>query len=457
MIRSKRGRYFAGLCLALLLGSGCSDSGATTTTTSAPESNLEIFSWWTSGGESEALRDLLDVFTTHHAEVQVTNAAAEEPTTARQRLSDRMRRGEPPDTFQAIAGVDLLSWVEKGTMRPLEEMALENDWREVFPPELLEALSADGQLYGVPLNMERDNNLYFNKKLLDDRSLSPPTTLAEFYDVCATLQQEDLVPLAMPAAGWVLALVFYETLMPAILGGEFYRDYFRGKADLETNEFKELLEEFSAVLSCSNVTVSSSSWTVAADSLVANQAAMLVMGDWAKGYFQRGKDARGVDRKVWRPELDFGVVPALGSEGYFTFNAATFGLPTRAQHPLAALAFLQVLASPEAQVTFSIQKGSLPARIDADLSELDAMMQQTAADLEKARQGSNHLLPGYASLSSFEYQEEINPSLLVFAVGGERARELDPQNVPPGEAKVKANDLEYLQGKLRVTYSLLQD
>ena len=54
------------------------------------------------------------------------------------------------------------------------------------------------------------------------------------------------------------------------------------------------------------------------------------------------------------------------------------------------------------------------------------------------------------------FQVEVNPSLLVFAVGGDQARSLDPDNVPNDEASVPALDVDYIVAKISANYSLLE-
>jgi glucose/mannose transport system substrate-binding protein len=185
-------------------------------------------------------------------------------------------------------------------------------------------------------------------------------------------------------------------------------------------------------------------------------AAMFVMGDWAKGYLEGGADWEGNEVTPFVAGTDFGVVPGLGSADYFTFNSAVFGIPKGAQHPNAARAFLTAVASPQGQEAFNLKKGSVPANINANRDAFDAMVKGAAADFEAASEGSNKLLPGYASLTTFDYQVEVNPSLLVFAVGGAKARELDT-SVPEEEAAFEALDIDYILGKMTATYSILEN
>lgn len=451
-MRLRRFLMTGGLLLSFV---GCSSDEASEGT----EGSLEIFSWLTAPGEREALEVLFDQLKETYPDLLVTNAAASDPTNARDRLQARMREGEPPDSFQAVGGKDLMLWIDQGKMSRIDALVEKNGWTDVFPAPLLDLMRKGDHYYGVPLNIERDNNLYYGIELLEEKGLEPPRTLEDFYAACERLQEEEggarVVPLALPAAGWVLALVAFETLMPTVTGGEFYLDFFSGRADPSAPELREFFEEFARVVDCSNVATAEPSWGVAADMLVDKKAAFYVMGDWAKGYLEKDEDASGGRRTAWTVD-DFGVVPGLGSEGYFTFNSIVFGIPTGAVHPKAASAFLEVVASRRGQVASNSLKGSIPARSDVSSDEFDAINRQVIDDFQAAAAAANKLLPGYASLTSFEFQQEMNPSLLVFAVGGERARELDASNVPESEAAVPAKSIEYIINKIAANYDLLR-
>jgi len=448
----------AGFSFVSACSSGtAADSAGSGGSNGSVESNLEIFSWWIAPGEVEALDALLGVYADQYPDVEVTNAAAVDAKTQRDRLKTRLETGEPPDSYQALSGVDLLSWVDKSKMVSLQSMSEDNGWDKVFPQVLLDIVSRDGDLYAVPLNIERDNNLYYNKALFTEYSVQPPETLDDFYAACETFKSGGLeTPLAVPAAGWVLALVTFETLMPAVAGGDFYRSYFDGMADAEDPKVEELFTALKKVIECSNVATASDAWGAGGDALYNGDAAMYVMGDWGKAYLERGQDNDSQAREPWVADEDFGVVPGLGSKGYFTFNSTVFGLPKGAPHPKAARAFLEVVGSKEGQQAFNPIKGSLPARTDVDLSDFDDITQKAGADFKAAAEGANKLLPGYASLTLVNYQNAINPSLLVFAVGGERAKELDVANVPDSEVGIQPLDVDYIVGKMRVNYPLLQ-
>jgi glucose/mannose transport system substrate-binding protein len=459
-----------GFVLLSLLLLGCRSDVLGADDEAGVEDTLEIYSWWTGSGESEALAALLEIYSDRHPRVAVSNAAARDPMNARTELANRLARGEPPDTFQAISGTDLLTYVHDDKMTAIGYLAERNGYRDVFPAVVLETLKADDEPYAVPLNIERDNNLYYNVALLEEHGIIPPDTLQGFYEMCATLRAADppVEPLAMPPEGWVLALVVFETLMPGLNGGSFYLKFFNGKAQLAEGspdrvELERLFTEFFRVAQCSNVDKGTATdqnyrgWDLHGDKLYDGEAATIVMGDWMKGYLEGGSNFEGDLREQWTANVDFGVVSGFGSGDYFTFNSAVFGLPSGAPHPKAAEAFLEIAASKEGQAAFNPLKGSVPARTDVDLDAFDDMVRKASQDFQSAAAGEDMLLPGYASLTTFDFQVAINPALVVFTLGGAKAKAIlnEPRNsvVSPAEEGVLAGDVDYIVQKITANYA----
>ncbi|HSC88771.1 MAG TPA: ABC transporter substrate-binding protein, partial [Polyangiaceae bacterium] len=201
------------LCLFACSGSTSSED------TAEIEDSLEIYSWLAAGGEKEALDALFSLLQDEYPDLSIVNAAAAKPETARDELKDRLLSGDPPDSFQAVGGADLMTWVDQGKMAPIDDLFEANSWLKSFPQPLVDLLSKDGHYYAVPLNIERDNNLYYGKATLEKVGATVPESLEDFYAMCATIEaynasaavEDRVVPLSMPPAGWVLALVAFET------------------------------------------------------------------------------------------------------------------------------------------------------------------------------------------------------------------------------------------------------
>ena len=78
----------------------------------AEESTLEIFSWWTAGGEAEGLNAMFEVYSGMYPEVEIINAtvAGGAGTNAKAVLATRLQGGDPPDSFQVHAGLEILKY-----------------------------------------------------------------------------------------------------------------------------------------------------------------------------------------------------------------------------------------------------------------------------------------------------------------------------------------------------------
>jgi len=78
---------------------------------------LEIFSWWTAGGEAEGLNALFAVYKKKYPDVEIINAAVAggAGAAAKAVLKTRMQGGNPPDSFQVHGGAELIeTWVKTG-------------------------------------------------------------------------------------------------------------------------------------------------------------------------------------------------------------------------------------------------------------------------------------------------------------------------------------------------------
>jgi ABC-type glycerol-3-phosphate transport system substrate-binding protein len=81
----------------------------------AGEKKLEVFSWWTSGGEATALDALFTVYNKQYPGVQIVNATIAGGDAAQRALHTRLAGGNPPDTWQSHPGWELLGdYVEPG-------------------------------------------------------------------------------------------------------------------------------------------------------------------------------------------------------------------------------------------------------------------------------------------------------------------------------------------------------
>jgi glucose/mannose transport system substrate-binding protein len=181
----------------------------------------------------------------------------------------------------------------------------------------------------------------------------------------------------------------FEAVLPAVAGPDYYERFWTGRADPADEEIQRTLDEV-LFLYCGpnpeaecngyfNSDIDEVDWARGVQKIVTGDAAMAVMGDWAKGY---------LEDELHVADEDFGVVPFPGSNGTYVFTADTFPLP-RGANDEATRALLATFASVEGQVAFNSLKGSIPARSDIDPADFpdafDAMDARTIGEFREGR------------------------------------------------------------------------
>ncbi|WP_165998056.1 ABC transporter substrate-binding protein [Bacillus sp. Cs-700] len=420
--------WFLILVLALVPLSACSSSGETDGSSgSSKEETLDIFSWWTGAGEEDGLNALIDLFKEEYPDIEVENAAVAggAGTNAKAVLASRMQGDDPPATFQVHGGSELNDgWVAAGKMETLNDLYESEGWEDKFPEDLIDLVSKDGDIYSVPVNIHRGNVLWYNTSVFEENGVEPPTTFDEFFTAADQLQEAGVTPLALGDKEPWTATHLFETALLGTLGADDYKKLFTGELAFNDPKVTEAAENYKKMLSYVNEDHSSRNWQDASQLVADGEAAMNVMGDWAKGYF-----VNDLNLKV---KEDFGWVATPGTEGMFMVITDTFGLPKGVANPEDVKKFLSVLGSVEGQDAFNPLKGSIPARVDADLSNYDEYGKETIEDFKSASLAPS-LAHGSAAPEGFV--TKVNQAINIFVTQQDVDQLIDSLENASGDLK----------------------
>jgi len=333
---------------------------------------VEVFSWWTGGGEAAGLEAMMGVFAEQYPDVEFVNAAVAggAGTNARAVLATRLQAGDPPDSWQGHAGQELIgTYVAGGQIEPLNDLYESEGWIDVMPETLIPLISQDGNIYSVPVNIHRANVLWYNPAVLEANGVEVPASIDEWFTAMDTLQAAGVTPLALGEQWTKMHLM--ETVLLGTLGADAYNGLWDGTTDWGSAEVKTGLDNFAKALTYANSDSSSLSWQDAAQLVINGDAAFNVMGDWAEGYFRELGKA---------PNTDYGWAPTPGSDGVFQFLSDSFVLAVGAPDAEAATAWLKIAGSKEGQEAFNPVKGSICARTDCDASLFGEYLQSAMDD-----------------------------------------------------------------------------
>ncbi|MFN8492030.1 MAG: ABC transporter substrate-binding protein [Caldilineaceae bacterium] len=367
---------------------------------------LEIFSWWTAGGEVEALNALYEIFKKKYPGVEIQNAAlaggAGQGGNMKALLETRMQGGQPPDSFQVHLGHELIdSHVKANRMEDLSTFYKDEGLTDIFPKDLVDIASMDGKPWSVPVNIHRSNVLWYRTDKLEAAGLKePPKTWDEFFDMAEKLKAKNIPALAVGEQDGNFSGHEFENILVALLGPDDYRGLFTGKTKWDDPRVVKALETLNKAYDYANPDYLSTSWGDINDKYVSdNGPAMMVMGDWTHGVLKSKKFT------------NYKWAPAPGTEGIFIVLSDSFGLPKNAPHRENALNFLRICGSRDGQDAFNPIKGSIAARTDADKSKYDEYQLSAMEDFKK-----NTLVPsiqhGAAAKQSFVLDYDLAINLL---------------------------------------------
>lgn len=340
---------------------------------------LEIFSWWTAGGEADGLKEMFGIYKKKYPGVTITNSAVAggAGSNAKAVLATRMQGGKPPDSFQVHAGQELIStWVKADKMEPITSIWKSEGWDSVVPADLKTIVSKGSDVWSVPVNIHRGNALWLSAKASSSIGAGASNTLDNFLSGLGAAKAAGIKePLALGSKGNWQVTMLLENNIVAVGGADFYRGLFNGKSSWQDSSVRTALTYIRSMLNYVNSDHATIDWDQAAGRLKAGTSVATIMGDWAKGYFTANN---------WKPDTDFTGVPSPGTTGTYMIVCDTFGLPKGAPDHDNAVNWIKVCGSEEGQAAFNPKKGSIPARTDVPANIFDSIAQRFIGEFKNA-------------------------------------------------------------------------
>ncbi len=348
---------------------------------------VEVLHWWTSGGEAASinvLKGLMEEEGHTWKDFAVAGGAGESAMTV---LKSRAISGNPPASAQ-IKGPTIQEWGDLGFLSNLDAVAEKGDWDNVLPSVVSNTMKHDGHYVAAPVNVHRVNWLWANPEVFRKSGASIPSTWKQFISEADKIKAAGFTPLAHGGQAWQDATLFEAIALEK--GAQFYHDSFIGLSDetLRSAEMVDVFQTFKKMRDYVDTGFSGRDWNIATSMVINGDAAMQIMGDWAKGEFTAAGKKAGVDYVCY---------PAPGTSEMFTFNIDSLAMFSvkgednqKAQQDLARL-----ILEPEFQETFNLNKGSIPARLNMSREKFDSCA-HSSMDSFLASSSTGNLLPSMA-------------------------------------------------------------
>ena len=348
---------------------------------------VEVLHWWTSGGEAKAIATLKSSFEAQGGKWIDSPVAGGGGDAAMTALRARVVAGNPPSAVQ-LKGPNIQEWARQGVLTDIDAVARAEKWDQLLPPVLASIMKFDGKYVAAPVNIHRVNWIWANPAVLAKAGVSPPTTWDEFNAAADKLKAAGITPLAHGGQPWQDATLF-ETVVLGLGGAEFYR-----KALVELDEkaitsstMVKVFDQMRKLRSYVSPDFSGRDWNLATATIMNGQAGFQLMGDWAKGEFVAAGKVAG---------KDFLCIPAPGLPGFILNSDSIAMFKVKGDDKLEGQKVLASLIMSEGfQETFSLNKGSIPARLGVPRDKFDSCALKSMDDLA-ADTKANTLVPSMA-------------------------------------------------------------
>ncbi|WP_061301576.1 ABC transporter substrate-binding protein [Janthinobacterium agaricidamnosum] len=342
-----------------------------------------VIHWWTSGGESAAIKQFADAY--NKAGGQWIDQAIAGADQARATTINRIVGGNAPVAAQFNTSQQFRDIVEQGLLNNVDDVAIKGNWDQIMPPSILNAIKINGHFYAAPVDIHMPAWFFYSKAAFKKAGIADePKTWDEFLADLAKLKAAGIVPLAFGGQVWQEKITF-DAIFAMVGGQDLYLKVYRDRDQnaVKSDAFKQVLLAFKKLRGFIDPGSPGRNWNDATAMVVTGKAGVQIMGDWAKGEFSAAKQTAG---------KDFGCFPGFGPKSPYIVAGDAFVFPksTNADVVKAQKLMATTITSPAAQVAFSARKGSIPIRGDVDDSSLDICARQGIVIMkDKTRQLPN--------------------------------------------------------------------
>lgn len=318
---------------------------------------------WASGSDAASIAKLGEMFTAKGGVWEQTAIAGHTANTLAKLRADVVA-GNAPAAVQ-LKGPEIGEWNATGGTADMDELANAEGWDKVVAPELLPVMKPEGKWVAAPMNIHRINWLWGNKAAMEAAGVTElPKTWADFNAACEKAIAAGKICLAHLSADWTDATTFETVVYGQDL--DLYRKAFV-EGDVDALRSEGMIKAFDQmklmVSKYMDPAIAGRDYDTASNMMANGDALFFIMGDWEIGVLKAVGKNPSEDILCGQAPTDWGkpgFILNSDSVVFFKQNDPDF---QEGQKLLAS-----TILSPEFQTVFNISKGSIPARLDVDLS-----------------------------------------------------------------------------------------
>ncbi len=281
---------------------------------------------------------------------------------------------QPDDVMAWFAGYRMRAFASQGVVGDISDV-----WAESLDGVMSEGFKTastanDDKQYFVPFYFYAWG-IHYRKSLFEENGYEIPTTWDEFLALCATMEEDGLIPLAAANDGQWPQMGMFDMINMRVNGYDFHVSLMAGGEDWASDQVKEVFARWEELLPYYQTDANGREWQAAANSLGDKSAGMFLIGNFLTSNFE--------DQEIL-DDIDFFAFPEINPEyGQDAIEAPIDGfmLAASPENEEGAKALLAGIGSKEAiEAYISVDPSVVAANSEADTSGYNEL-QQKAADL----------------------------------------------------------------------------
>lgn len=323
-----------------------------TSASQAKQAEVELIHWWNQPGEIDGLNVIKRAVEARGAKFIETRVPSWEKL--RSSIISRITSGYAPAATQWLVDEDIFELRSINALEPLPTVLNGNAIKDILLDEVYREVTSKDELLSLPVGIHIQNHTLYNTKIYTELSLPLPTSWEQVLAQAPLIKQAGYVPLAVSNELWQFDILFNAIMMEQLGFARFQQLYQKHQSMKHLREpFIKSMSIFRKLKTLSDPEQPYRDWARSARMVGKQQAAMQVMGDFAKA------ELTNMDLTAGK---EFLCSLSPGSNGNMIYAIDSFMMLNVDEPHLqqGQKILLDAALDNEVQIHYSLKKGSIP-------------------------------------------------------------------------------------------------
>ena len=318
---------------------------------------VNVYHWWTAGGEKDAIEAVIDGFDSVYPDVRAKSNAIPGGAGGAMVMKVKVlqQAGKSPEAFQAHPGQEIQPYLDADMLLDLSALWDYASLGDRVMESVAELCTAgDGNQYIVPIGIHKTNVIFYNIHVFEQYGIEIPDhqdiTWDEFWAICdqlAAAMPDGQYPIDLgDRKGWPACQVFENIMLGT--DPQIYQDFINGIYNVE--DVTQVLATYARLMDYVAPDHSSRDWYEASGQVVAGTYAMQIMGAWMQPLMTSLGQVYGED---------YGIFTFPGTDGWFGMCIDGFVVSNDSADVQAGIRWAYNVSTPGVQQSFSTLKESI--------------------------------------------------------------------------------------------------